>query len=307
LNVVCTIDEKYAQHCGVMLCSLFVNNPDVAFKVYVITDSLSIVARERLDSVASQFQQQLLIHEIGTVLLGNARVSAHVSLATYFRILIPQIVPPDIDKILFLDSDLIVRSSIVELYATAIDQFTHAAVENPLSTKDARRLALPAGAAYFNAGVLLINLRAWRAEGASERAIAYIDAHPNDLVFWDQDALNATLNGRWRKCSPVWNAQEAFFHKRHSAAELGLDEQELRSVRSNPRIVHFTGGAKPWNLHLDHPFEGDYFTYLAHTPWKGHPRPQRSSGLRQIVSRLAPVIVKQTYRKFRDHLIGQQH
>lgn len=307
MNVVCTIDERYAQHCGVMLYSLFVNNRDVAFTVHVITDGLSTTARERLASVASRFQQQLQFHEIDTASLRNAHVSAHVSLATYFRLLIPQILPPDLDRVLFLDADLIVRSSIAEFYETPLDPYTHAAVENPLSSKDARRLALPADAAYFNAGVLLINLRAWRDEQASERAIAYIDAHPNDLVFWDQDALNATLSSRWRKCSPVWNAQEAFFYARYSPAELGVDKREFRRVRSNPRIVHFTGSAKPWNGFLNHPFEGEYFEYLAHTPWKDHPRPPRPSRLRQLVSRLAPVFVKKTYRKLRYQRIDQTY
>jgi lipopolysaccharide biosynthesis glycosyltransferase len=300
LNIACAIDEKYAQHCGVMLSSLFVNNPDVSLSVYVINDGLSTAARARLDSVARQFQQQLRFESIDTTLLGNARISAHLSLATYFRLLIPRVLPPDVEKVLFLDSDLIVRSSIVELYDTAFEEHTLAAVENPFSTSDAERLALPTGAAYFNAGVLLINLRAWRDEGTCEKAIEYINAQADVLRFHDQDALNATLRGRWRKCSPVWNAQEAFFLTRCAAAELGVDKRELRSTRSNPRIVHFTGSAKPWDGYLNHPFEDEYFKYLAWTPWKGHPRPGRPSRLRQLASQVAPVFVKQTYRRFRD-------
>ena len=74
-------------------------------------------------------------------MLRSARVFGHVSLATYFRILIPRILPADIDKVLFLDSDVIVRAPVAELYNQSIDGYTHAAVENPLcERKSTRRL-----------------------------------------------------------------------------------------------------------------------------------------------------------------------
>jgi lipopolysaccharide biosynthesis glycosyltransferase len=302
MNVVCTIDESYAQHCGVTLCSVFANNPGVECRVFLINDGLSGAARERLDRVAAAFSQRLTYCPIDTDVLRNVHISAHVSVATYFRILIPKILPTDVDKVLFMDSDIIVRGRLAQLYDLAIDRYAHAAVENPLASADVIRLGMPTSAAYFNAGVLLINLRAWRDEHVAERVLEYANANAAKLVAWDQDALNANMYGRWLKCPPIWNAQEAFFVG-FSASELGVSEQELKEARSDPRIVHFTGSAKPWNVYLNHPFEGEYFNYLALTPWRGSPPPKPPpSALRKLASRAVPRFIKQGYRRLRDPL-----
>ena len=85
----------------------------------------------------------------------------------------------------------------------------------------------------------------------------HLRTNADTLMFWDQDALNATLHGRWKPCPPIWNAVGPFFEDR-SAAELDISEQDLFDVRSNPRIVHFTGSEKPWNYHFSHPFKNEY-------------------------------------------------
>ena len=149
---------------------------------------------------------------------------------------------------------------------------------------------------------ILINLHAWRDEHIAERVLEYANANAAKLVAWDQDALNANLFGRWRKCRPIWNAQEAFF-LRFSASELGVSEQELKEVRSDPRLVHFTGSAKPWNVYPNHPFERDNFMTLAMTPWRGSPPPRPPpSALRKLASRVVPGFIKQGYRRLRAPL-----
>jgi lipopolysaccharide biosynthesis glycosyltransferase len=298
VNIVCTIDDAYAQHCGAMLCSLFTNNPGLRLRTFLITNGVSQDARAGLDRVATASGRRIEWQQLDDRVFRRARISDHVSIATYFRVLIPDILPDDVDKVLFLDSDIIVRGSIRELYDQSVDAYTHAAVENPLATEQAERLGI-AGRSYFNAGVLLLNLRRWRAERISEQVLDYINANGERLMWWDQDALNATLHGRWRACRPIWNAQEAFY-KPHSAADLGVTTADLAEVRSNPRIVHFTGSRKPWSYYDRHPFKADYYAYLARTPWRGYQPfdlPSPRSRARQLVSLVAPSYVKQGYRR----------
>lgn len=282
-----------------MLCSLFENNPGVECRVFLITDGLSEVAREKLSRVTVAYRQRLDLRAIDPRILQGARVTHHVSVATYFRILIPRILPHDVDKVLFLDSDLIVRGSVAEFYEQPIDGSTHAAVENPLCRERADSLDIPGGSTYFNAGVLLLNVRRWREEHVSERVLDYINTNVDKLLWWDQDALNATLYGRWRRCRPTWNAQEAFF-RNLSASELGVTEEELVEARSNPRIVHFTGSCKPWSYYSQHPFKADYYKYLARTPWRGFQpsdRPSARQRVTQLAAGVAPEFVKRGYRK----------
>src|SRR5215218_9060726 len=102
MNVVCTIDEAYVQPCGTMLCSLFRNNPRTTFRVFVISDGISEGARAQLNQVATEHGQRLDWRRLDATLFTGVPVTHHVSTATYFRILIPRIVPPDVDRVLFL-------------------------------------------------------------------------------------------------------------------------------------------------------------------------------------------------------------
>jgi lipopolysaccharide biosynthesis glycosyltransferase len=281
MHVVCALDEDYAQHCGVMLCSLFANNAGERVHVFVISTGLSDDARQRLSSLAWRPGHDIEHVTIDPGRLANAWVSNHLTVATYFRVLIPQCVPPDLPRVLFLDSDIVVRGSLAELYAMPLDGYSHAAVANPFMDRDATRLGLPPGTPYFNAGVLLVNLRKWRHEWISERLVAYVAEKGSALEHHDQDALNAILHGQWRRCHARWNAQVQFF-KHYSADDLRVSRRELREVRTNPAIVHFTGTGKPWTFYDANPFEGDYFKYLALTPWHEY----RRSGQPSIRARL---------------------
>ena len=299
MNVVCAIDESYAQHCGAMLCSLFANNRGVRFTVFALGNSVSRESRDKLDVVTRAFGQEPLQWQvIDLERLRHAPVSGHVSLATYFRILIPEILRPDIEKVLFLDSDIIVRRSIASLYDQPLDGYTHAAVENPFGAEHAIRLGLPSPA-YFNAGVLLLNLRLWREQRLSHAVLEYVEANRAALLWWDQDALNAVLSRCWRRCCPTWNAQEAVF-KGYSAADLGMTTPELVEARTDPHVVHFTGSLKPWRYYYEHPFKQDYYRYLAMTPWAGYRPPDTPTlpaRLRAMGGMLAPEFVKPGYRR----------
>ena len=267
LNIVCTIDESYVQHCGVMLCSLFWNNRQSKFNIYLLTDGLSDFSAKRLSNLCARFGHHFIVKQVDASLLQNARISDHVSLASYYRVFIPRLLPEELDIALFLDSDIIVRGSISEFYSQSLENFTHAAVRSPFAEREVERLEMPDGSRYFNAGVLLLNLDLWRAENLSERILNYINSYPEKLVWWDQDALNAVLQGRWYPCPAKWNATEGFFHN-FPATELGVGQPEYDEAARNPRIVHFSGGHKPWMPGLDHPFKAEYYKYLRLTGWK---------------------------------------
>jgi lipopolysaccharide biosynthesis glycosyltransferase len=277
---------------------LFSNNQDLRFRVFVITDGLLPGDHERLRAVVAARRHQLEWLTIDQDVFRDAHVSGHVSIATYFRIVIPAVLPQDVEKVLFLDSDIVVRRSIAEFYETPLDDYTHAAVENPLMQADVKRLGIPENSPYFNAGVLLLNVRRWRDECLTMKLLDYINVQATKLRWHDQDALNATLHGRWRKCPPTWNAQQAVFCP-FQASELGVSEQELHEARSNPSIVHFTGSEKPWMYSTAHPFKRDYYRYLAQTPWRGYSPPDRPSLTARLfgaASRMVPDWAKARYR-----------
>lgn len=271
INIICTIDNNYVQHCGVMICSVLSNIKDEEVHFTIINNGLESSLKNQLKKIIHDFQQHVSFLKVDEDQLKGAMVSCHVSLATYYRLLIPELIDDTIDKVLFLDSDIIVRANINELWNINIDNSTHAAAVNPnISPGFKANLGIAADNSYFNAGVMLINLKAWRELEITIKAIDFINQYPERITFWDQDVLNYLLYQSWTKLEPIWNAQEAIFNNNFTAEELGYKKDEYNQARNNPRIVHFTGAGycKPWYYHCQHPFKQEYYAYLKKTPWR---------------------------------------
>lgn len=166
-------------------------------------------------------------------------VSGHASNANYFRLLIPELLPLEIDKIIYLDCDILVLDSLLPLWDTDLRGSPLAAVSNmSLFEAEARRLGLPYLNGTFNSGVLVINLGLFRREKLHSACIQKAQEMGNDIVYWDQDVLNIATSGRWLKLDNGWNVQHGYY----------LDPliQEKYAV-SDPKIIHFTGNnLKPW-------------------------------------------------------------
>lgn len=272
INVVCTIDERYAQHCAVMLSSLFINNIKEVFHIYVITDGFKNNNLSKLQKFLDKNKQQYSIIEIKKDILGQAPITHHISLATYFRLFIPEVLPSSIDKVLFIDSDIVIRKSIDKLWNIDISNFSHAATIAAGMDDYPLQISLPEDALYFNAGLMLINLNAWRKLNIFERGCDLINQQPERLKWWDQDVLNILLYNSWLPVDLVWNAQPFIY-------EESIDNYKYKSryekfnyteAKLDPTIVHFVGGgsAKPWHYACRHLFKDEYIKYLKTTPWK---------------------------------------
>lgn len=268
INIVCTIDNNYVTHCGVMLKSLFLNNKRYIFNVYIFYNNISINNLNKLTdfiTIEGHNSNPILVDES---LIGNAPISHHVSLATYYRLLIPQYIDKDIDRILFLDSDLIVRKDISELWKVDLEKFALAACLEHVGKEHLLKLGLEDNSDYFNAGVLLINVKLWCKEEVSNRALNFIKKNVTRIKYWDQDALNAVLANSWLNLNPKWNVGNAFFNDKAFLLSNAFSKDEIANLKSDPAIVHFSGSEKPWHLNNKHPFKLEYIFYKSKTPWK---------------------------------------
>ena len=202
-------------------------------------------------------------------ILSGFTITDHISLATYYRILLPTIMPDHINKILFLDADIVVLQDLGEIYDSDIREHACAVVETPISKESShlRELRMK-GERYFNAGVMLINLEYWRQRSITTRLLSWINDYPGKLRFWDQDALNAVLEGKWLRLEPKWNATHAFFISPQEFPE--FSREETHDAINNPAIIHFTGGGsnKPWRADSVHPKAGVYWYFFDQTIYK---------------------------------------
>jgi lipopolysaccharide biosynthesis glycosyltransferase len=202
----------------------------------------------------------------------------------YGRLLIPDIVPLSVQKVLYLDCDLVVRGDVAELWDTDLGDKSIFAVRDRIGFVSSssglvnyRELGIPADAKYFNSGVLLINLNKWREKQTGMRVFEYVRTHRDIIQMEDQEGLNALLFADWGELDFRWNWQIPWRNYRLGRATVPWVPQT--DVKS---IVHFATSEKPWLPGCDYAEKSIFFEYLDRTPWEGW----RVSWTKEVVTRV---------------------
>jgi lipopolysaccharide biosynthesis glycosyltransferase len=266
LVLVCGADDRYATALAVTLHSALVHlSSEQELQLYVIDGGIDGDHRRKLQRTVERSRPDVSIgwHRPATAELGDLWVSGHVSMATYFSLLVPEVVPERFDRAIYLDCDVLVESDLAELWETPLEERALLAVQDCLIPYvsspggPVRRGVSDVSSAppYFNAGVLLLNLARWRAEGISERVFRYLRDHHRELTFWDQEGLNAVLAGDVGLLDPKWNVPTSLLWlERWPESSF---KERLRGLREDllrrPAIWHFVGPSKPWSGGFTHP------------------------------------------------------
>jgi len=283
IRIVFGVDGAYSQHLAVTLVSLLENNPANRFDILVVTLGMSEGDRERIALLAGRFANAALrFQPFDIARYGHFRTDGHISHASYLRIFIPEILPESVDKVLYLDCDIVVRHDIAPLWRIDLGDKVLGAVRNPFFVRH-DDLDMPAGADYFNAGVLVMNLKRWRERDGTARLIRFIETHHDRLWAHDQDALNAVFCGEIQALAPTWNFQTAMLWSEPDG--LSLNYPQYRRLLADPAVVHYTTPSKPWHFSNTHPYKNTYYQYLAKTPYDALAVPQVSFA--ELVRRLA--------------------
>lgn len=262
------VDGAYSQHLAVTLASLLENNPHNRFDILVVTLNMAQEDRSRILALAARFDNvKLRFQPFDITRYSHFRTDGHISHASYLRIFIPEILPDDVEKVLYLDCDIVVRHDIAPLWRTDLGDKVLGAARNLFFVRHAD-LDMPPDARYFNAGVLLMNLKRWREVDGTARLIRFIEAHHDHLWAHDQDALNAVFCGEILELAPRWNFQTSMLWSEPDG--LDLTYAEFRRLIENPAIVHFTSPSKPWHFSNTHPYKSTYYRYLAKTPYRSY-------------------------------------
>lgn len=265
LNVVFSADVGYVPHLATAIASLMENNPKTVSRLFVLSDAGSDPGFRTLAEWAkARYEVALEIVAISSQALDGLFVSGHVSLATYNRFLLGDVLPRELESVLYLDCDLIVTGSLENLTELNWSERLRPRAPKPVVAAVARDN--PAhitpfghrGENYFNAGVLLLNLREWREQQVAQELFSTARALFGKLHTWDQDVLNLVLEDRWVELSGEFNETTAVDERNDSA-----------------RIIHFAGSIKPWMVGSNHPHRRDYDSYRALTPFS----PYRKEGL----------------------------
>lgn len=280
--VVFAADNNYVPMVTTTIYSMMRNaNSNRFFDVAILQQDISSSNRETMQEFFSNFHNMNLRfidiqREISGFKLSTN--NTHISNETYYRFLIQDILP-FYDKVLYLDSDLIINSDVGTLFDTDIEDNLLAACHDidylgNLNIKHGNKriaytrniLKLQNAYGYFQAGVLVLNTRAMRAEHTTNEWLSY--ATNPQYIYNDQDVLNIYCEGKVEYLDWDWNVVhdcDGRVSKVFSFAPNNCFDSYQES-RHHPRIIHYAGFEKPWKK-VNCDFAEVYWRYARHTPF----------------------------------------
>lgn len=245
MHILVTCDSGYAPQAALMLFSLQQSNPDVFLDIFA-AGRLSETDLALMGRALAPAHSRITHVAFSGGLPANAPTTDRYPIEMYYRIFAAQYLPPEIDRVLYLDPDLVVRRSLRELYEMELgDAFfaaaSHVRENTPLEKLNQKRLDMENGGIYINSGVMLLHLAALRREQDAAAVAAYIAAHEKTLLLPDQDIISALYAGRIRPIDArVYNMTERMLLP---VAGCGVDTDW---VCRNSAILHYCGRNKPW-------------------------------------------------------------
>ena len=284
ISVLMAFNAEYAPHGAACMASLL-RNSQASFDFVIASSGSTLPFADRIRrSFAGNDRVTIEFRTLEMPCDTHFPLPYTLTLETYLRFWISELLPGRA-RALYLDPDTIVTGDIDALWQTDLQGNVLAAVPIPNSTRPQTH-GMATGSLFFNAGVLLFDLDAWRERNYRDRCLAYLRAHPERAIDGDQDILNLCTAGDWLPLPYEWNVINPFYRM---PDQLGLTAAELERVRRHARIVHFNGRNKPWRYLDDHPRKADYLQNLAQTDWRDW-HPPDFTVLNRVRKHLAPYL-----------------
>lgn len=270
LHIACAADGKYLPHCAATLASVFAwNAPEKVTVHFMHSPGMNAAARDQFrDWIRSQGAEPNFLAIPDEAVSDLPRIPT-IPQIMWYRVLLPRLLP-QLDRILYIDADIVAMSSLRPLWETSLEGQWLAAVDNvmePHVRGYPRELGLSRENDYFNSGVLLFNLEQMRADDCTARILEFARNPGRKLAWPDQDALNIVMANRRVPLHPRWNCQNTLFFCSHGEHTFG--KAVVQEAIHQPGLLHFEGYdlTKPWNYMCTHPHRDLYWKYRKKTPW----------------------------------------
>ena len=225
-------DIHYLDKVETVIKSVSVHNHEVKF--YVFNDDLPsewfLLMRNRLKVIGSEIVNvKKTAHNLRDFRLPNAILSY----ATFFRYFIADEVQED--RVLYLDSDMIVNARLDELFFLDLQGYAIAAVQD---------FGQDGWLTTFNAGMLLIDAKKWR-ENHSTKSLLELTVQHHEHVYGDQGVLNMYFGDQWLHLDKEYNFMVGLDQFLHLTGNSKWYESDYYG-NSEPKIIHYTSEFKPW-------------------------------------------------------------
>lgn len=246
VHIAFCVNNLYVSYIAVTIKSLVENyQAQGGILIHVLTDYISKTNRYCLKEIVNKYSYVALqIHEIDDVLLKNLRTNSWTIYAWY-RILLPNVLSIDINKVLYLDADTLVIDDLEDLFALDMTDKAVAGTLDPQAPFEEPyvRCGYDSGKQYICSGVLLMNLDYWREHQLTEKIINWAKTNAYRLKYPDEDAINYICQDSKIVLPLRYNVMNYFFLENIFYRQPYIEQ--LKECLQHPAIIHYAGWY-PW-------------------------------------------------------------
>ena len=233
MNVIFCVDKAGLKQFAVAATSFAIHRPRDIRKLFLLSvDVKHADVDEFFQGLHRKYGLQCQLIQVPREKFDPFPVFGHVTVGTYFRLMIGEVLPDDVSKVLYLDTDVVVHRDLDKYLAKAVTDINSsghivaAVPEHSETTRHLHEAGILEGS-YLQAGVMLINLPRWREAFSLEYFVNILNTYKKNIVWWDQDILNIALKDRWLELPKMLNGTAG-------------------SRTAETVIYHFAGNQKPW-------------------------------------------------------------
>lgn len=327
LNIVNHSSDLFAPVLATSMASIFESNRSMdEIHIYVFENPLSNENKAKLTLLAQQYGRQVHFIKMPDVnkdqQLGLKAVKDGWFFNSYMKLFLNEYLPDNIDRVLYLDSDILVVDDLTELININMEDCPAAGVIDALSEKYYKLLGLSENSRYCNSGMILEDLTKWRKMNIGDRIRKYCKDNGGYVFFMEQTAFNAVLQGEIKILHPKYNTYsmmqcmtyDELYKLRKS--ERFYSRKEIAEAVANPAIIHLTNSFlltnRAWYENTNHPERDRYRYYKSLTPWKDEPNfPDKRGTKKKLIQAIVDMtprsillpIVEKVYNNWRVNKI----
>lgn len=266
INVVYAIDRGYLRPLTTSILSLIANYSDSRpLTISVFEATLHEGDKAHLLALGNE-RVKITFVSIEEFLRKRLRgIKCHLGLMTFGRLVVGELLPTDVEKVIYLDADTVIESCISQLWDFSLGGNIIGAVSTDLEHQGKLK-HLSQALTYFNGAVLLIDITRWRNAQVLNQCLetmrSYVLPH-----MTDQDILNIVLGAHCLTLHPRWNCSYTMFK---TPSYHGIyTPQQINEAITAPCIIHYMSNEKPWKLYYFKPFQENFLRYDRQTHWNG--------------------------------------
>lgn len=285
MNIFFLSDDKFAEIFAVALESLYEKQLHTSeLRVFLIENKISKESRDRLDAIADKFGrtiEYIPMPDISSIIGADLYIPHTLNMVDFARLFAGEILPPDIDKVMQLDCDIVVKHALDELWNLDLGDNYCGMINEGHSAKMRTVLNIPADGMYYNSGVVLMNLKKMRAEHIGKKCVRYMKKMNGYVPVNAQGVMNAVMDGGIVPIPLKYNVYSLMYAFKYDEflklrrPTYYYSKKEYEEALEAPTIIHYMTcfylDERPWMKDCKHPRTEDYLEVRNRTPWAHSP------------------------------------